>query len=150
MYFCDLFLSSSSVFQETCQPKQLIYAIKQSSIGLKSVHYLGGKLWNAMPIEFQNAPSKSSFKTKLDTYWMRLTNEPNLLYLTNKFIITKLVTFHHSIKGGALSLISLLGIERATPLSNFLYTIYLLPLAFLYCKNFSCTVVLLSVALLPV
>jgi len=53
MYFCDLFLSSSSVFQETCQPKQLIYAIKQSSIGLKSIHYLGGKLWNAMPIEFQ-------------------------------------------------------------------------------------------------
>ena len=36
--------------------------------GLKSVRYLGAKIWNTLPFELRNAPSKASFKTKMKNY----------------------------------------------------------------------------------
>ena len=41
-----------------CLKNNLLY-------GLKSVRYHGAKLWNALPVEFRNAPSKTLLKTQL-------------------------------------------------------------------------------------
>ena len=47
-----------------------LYMLQKNSLqySLKSTRYLGTKLWNILPIEVRNAPSKSSFKTKLKSY----------------------------------------------------------------------------------
>ena len=70
--FHDFFLFSSSVHQyATRQASQgdLFMSRKNSlQCGLKSIHYLGAKLWNALPVELRNAPSKISFKAKLKIY----------------------------------------------------------------------------------
>ena len=70
--FHDFFLFSSSVHQ---------YATRQASQGdlfmsrknclhyaLKSIRYLGATLWNALPVELRNAPSKILVKAKLKMY----------------------------------------------------------------------------------
>ena len=38
--------------------------------GLKSIQYLGAKLWNELPVELRNASSKTFFKTKLKSYFL--------------------------------------------------------------------------------
>ena len=50
------------------RPVKVIYiCLKKSSLqfGLKSIRYLGAKLWNTLPMELRNAPSKILFKTRL-------------------------------------------------------------------------------------
>ena len=67
--FHDFFLFCSSVHQySTRQASQGdLYMSKKNSLqyGLKSIRYLGAKLWNALPLELRNVPSKPLFKTKL-------------------------------------------------------------------------------------
>ena len=70
--FHDFFLLSSSVHQySTRQASQGdLYMFKQNSLqyGLKSIRYHGAKLWNTLPLELRNAPTKIIFKTKLKIY----------------------------------------------------------------------------------
>ena len=70
--FHDFFLFCSSVHQySTRQASQGdLYMSRKNSLqyGLKSIQYLGAKLWNTLPVELRNAPSKASFKTKLKIY----------------------------------------------------------------------------------
>ena len=70
--FHGFFLFCSSVHQySTRQASQgVLYMSRKNSLryGLKSIRYLSAKLWNALPVELRNAPSKSSFKTKLKIY----------------------------------------------------------------------------------
>ena len=77
--FHDFFLFSSSVHQySTRQASQGdLYLSRMNSLqyGLKSIRYLGAKLWNALPVEFQNAPSKISFKKQLKIYLLNTVNE---------------------------------------------------------------------------
>ena len=67
--FHDFFLLSSSVHQySTRQASQGdLYMFKKNSLqyGLKSIRYHGAKLWNTLPLELRNAPTKIMFKTKL-------------------------------------------------------------------------------------
>ena len=77
--FHDFFLFSSSVHQySTRQASQgNLYLSRMNSLqyGLKSIRYLGAKLWNALPVEFRNAPSKISFKKQLKIYLLNTVNE---------------------------------------------------------------------------
>ena len=70
--FHDFFLFSSSVHQYSTRyaSQGNLYMLQKNSLqyGLKSTRYLGTKLWDILPIEVRNAPSKSSFKTKLKSY----------------------------------------------------------------------------------
>ena len=70
--FHDFFLFSSSVHQYATRHASQgnLYMLQKNSLqyGLKSTRYLGTKLWNILPIEVCNAPSKSSFKKKLKSY----------------------------------------------------------------------------------
>ena len=67
--FHDFFLLSSSVHQySTRQASQGdLYMFKKNSLqyGLKSIRYHGAKLWNTLPLEIRNSPTKIMFKTKL-------------------------------------------------------------------------------------
>ena len=67
--FHDFFLLSSSVHQySTRQASQGdLYMFKKNGLqyGLKSIRYHGAKLWNTLPLELRNAPTKIMFKTKL-------------------------------------------------------------------------------------
>ena len=71
-FFHDFFLFSSSVHQyATRQASQGdLYMFQKNSLqyGLNSIRYLGAKLWNTLPVELRNSPSKSSFQTKLKIY----------------------------------------------------------------------------------
>ena len=68
----NFFVFNSSVHQHcTRQATQGdLYLTRQNSLqyGLKSLRYLGAKLWNTLPAELRNAPSKISFQAKLKTY----------------------------------------------------------------------------------
>ena len=70
--FHDFFLLNSSVHQySTRQASQGdLYMFRKNSLqyGLKSIRYLGAKLWNALSVELRNASSKILFKTKLKNY----------------------------------------------------------------------------------
>ena len=70
--FHDVFLFTSSVHQyATRQASQgYLFMSRKNSLqyGLKSIRYLGVTLWNALPVELRNAPSKTSFKVKLKIY----------------------------------------------------------------------------------
>ncbi len=76
--FHDFFLFSSSVHQySTRQASQgdLFMSRKNSlQYGLKSIRYLGAKLWNTLPVELRNASSKISFKTKLKIFLLKNVN----------------------------------------------------------------------------
>ena len=67
--FHDFFLLSSSVHQySTRQASQGdLYMLKKNSLqyGQKTIRYHGAKLWNTLPLELRNAPTKIMFKTKL-------------------------------------------------------------------------------------
>ena len=54
-----------------------LYMFRESSLryGLKSIRYLGAKLWNALPVELRNAPSKVSFTTKPNVYLLNKVNQ---------------------------------------------------------------------------
>ena len=76
--FHNFFVFNSSVHQYcTRQASQGdLYLTRQNSLqyGLKSLRYLGAKLWNTLPAELRNAPSKISFKAKLKTYFLNKVN----------------------------------------------------------------------------
>ena len=76
--FHNFFVFNSSVHQYcTRQASQRdLYLTRQNSLqyGLKSLRYLGAKLWNTLPAELRNAPSKISFKAKLKTYLLNKVN----------------------------------------------------------------------------
>ena len=67
--FHDFFLFNSSVHQYATRQarKGDLYMSQKNSLqyGLRSLRYLGAKLWNALPADIRNAPSKFSFKSKL-------------------------------------------------------------------------------------
>ena len=73
--FHNFFLFNSSVHQySTRQASQgnLFMSRKNSVLyGLKSIKYLGAKLWNTLPIEIRNATTRISFKTKLKSYLLK-------------------------------------------------------------------------------
>ena len=54
-----------------------LYLFRRNSLqyGLKSIRYLGAKLWNTLPIELRNSPSKTSFKVKLKIYLLNKVNQ---------------------------------------------------------------------------
>ena len=76
--FHNFFVFNSSVHQYcTRQASQRdLYLTRQNSLqyGLKSLRYLGAKLWNTLPAEPRNTPSKISFKAKLKTYLLNKVN----------------------------------------------------------------------------
>ena len=76
--FHNFFLFNSSVHQySTRQASQGdLYLLRKNSsqYGLKSIRYLGAKLWNPLPVELRNAPSKVSFKTKMKFYLLSKAN----------------------------------------------------------------------------
>ena len=76
--FHNFFLFNSSVHQySTRQASQGdLYLLRKNSsqYGLKSIRYLGAKLWNSLPVELRNAPSKVSFKTKMKFYLLSKAN----------------------------------------------------------------------------
>ena len=72
--FHNFFLFNSSVHQySTRQASQGdLYLFRKNSVqyGLKSIRYLGAKLWNSLPVELRNVPSKVSFKSQLKIYFL--------------------------------------------------------------------------------
>ena len=70
--FHNFFLFSSSVHQySTRQASQGdLFLFRKNSLryGLRSIQYLGTKLWNSLPMELRNTPSKISFKKQLKIY----------------------------------------------------------------------------------
>ena len=142
--FHDFFLLNSCVHQySTRQASQGdLYLFRKNSLqyGLKSIRYLGAKLWNTLPIELRNSPSKTSFKVKLKIHLLNKVNQlPILSYKISLLchIKSKRANFFgnfnyiinsHSLiileYWGGLSSISL-PIERSPPSNNSLHTIYL-------------------------
>ena len=76
--FHNFFLFNSSVHQySTIQASQDdLYLSRKNSFqyGLKSIRYLGTKLWNSLPVELRKAPSKVSFKTQMKIYLLSSAN----------------------------------------------------------------------------
>ena len=74
--FHDFFLLNSSVHQYSTRRPHIgqgdLYMSRKNSLqyGLKSIRYLGAKLWNALPVEIRNASSKKLFKIKLKSYFL--------------------------------------------------------------------------------
>ena len=76
--FHNFFLFSSSVHQYSTRQASHgdLYLTQKNSLqyGLKSLRYLGAKLWNALPVELRNSPSKLSFKRNLKIYLLNKVN----------------------------------------------------------------------------
>ena len=70
--FHNFYLFSSSAHQYSTRQASHgdLYMTQQNSLhyGLKSIRYLGSKLWNKLPVELRNAPSKLFFKRNLKIY----------------------------------------------------------------------------------
>ena len=77
--FHNFFLLNSSVHQySTRQASQGdLYLFRKNSFqyGLKSIRYLGAKLWNSLPVELRNAPSKLSFKKQMKIHLLSKANQ---------------------------------------------------------------------------
>ena len=52
-----------------------LYRMNSLQHGLQSIRYLGAKLWNALPVDLRNAPSKVSFKQQLKLHLLNTDNE---------------------------------------------------------------------------
>ena len=76
--FHDFFLFSSSVHQystrQASQGDLYLYRMNSLQYGLKSIRYLGAKLWNTLPVDLRNAPSKVSFKKQLKLHLLNTVN----------------------------------------------------------------------------
>ena len=76
--FHNFFLFSSSVHQyytrQASHGDSYISRINSLQYGLKSIRYLGAKLWNSLPVELRNAPSKISFKKQLKIFLLNKVN----------------------------------------------------------------------------
>ena len=77
--FHNIYLFSSSVHRySTRQASQGdLYLFRKDSLqyGLKSSRYLGAKLWNELPVELRNTPSKISFKKQLKIYLSKTADQ---------------------------------------------------------------------------
>ena len=77
--FHNFFLFSSSFHQyytrQASQGDLYISRINSLQYGLKSIQYLGAKLWNSLPVEPRNAPSKISFKKQLKIILLNKVNQ---------------------------------------------------------------------------
>ena len=77
--FHDFFLFSSSVHQystrQASQGDLYLYRMNSLRCGLSSIPYLGAKLWNTLPVDLRNAPSKVSFKKQLKLHLLNAVNE---------------------------------------------------------------------------
>ena len=76
--FHNFFLFNSSVHQYSTRHASRgdLFLSRKNSLqyGLKSIRYLGAKLWNSLPVELRNAPSKASFKTQTKIYLLNKVN----------------------------------------------------------------------------
>ena len=76
--FHNFFLFNSSVHQYSTRQASHgdLYLTQKNSLqyGLKSLRYLGAKLWNTLSVELRNAPSKLSFKRNLKIYLLNKVN----------------------------------------------------------------------------
>ena len=74
----NFFLFNSSVHQYSTRQASHgdLYLTQKNShqYGLKSLRYLGAKLWNTLSVELRNAPSKLSFKRNLKIYLLNKVN----------------------------------------------------------------------------
>ena len=72
MCFHDFFTCTSSIHEYHTRHSyrgDVFLAHKNSlQYGLKSIRYMGAKMWNDLPVELRNSPSKHSFKTHLKTH----------------------------------------------------------------------------------
>ena len=72
IYFSDYFVSIHSVHNVgTRQSKKGdLFALRcnTTQYGLRSIHYLGVRIWNSLPIEIRESPSLSIFKKKLKDF----------------------------------------------------------------------------------
>ena len=72
IYFSDYFVSIHSVHNiGTRQSKKSdLFALRcnTTQYGLRSIHYLGVRIWNSLPIEIRESPSLSIFKKKLKDF----------------------------------------------------------------------------------
>ena len=74
IYFSEYFVSIHSVhIIGTRQSKKGdLFALRcnTTQYGLRSIHYLGVRIWNSLPIEIRESPSLSIFKTKLKDFFL--------------------------------------------------------------------------------
>ena len=72
MWFHDFFTCTSSIHEYHTRRSyrgDVFLAHKNSlQYGLKSTRYTGAKMWNDLPVELRNSPSKHSFKKHLKKY----------------------------------------------------------------------------------
>ena len=72
MCFHDFFTCTSSIHE--CHTRHSyrgdVFLAHKNSLkyGLKSIRYMGAKMWNDLPVELRNSPSKHSFKKHLKTH----------------------------------------------------------------------------------
>ena len=72
MCFHDFFTCTSSIhdYHTRHSYRGDVFLAHKNSLqyGLKSIRYMGAKMWNDLPVELRNSPSKHSFKTNLKTH----------------------------------------------------------------------------------
>ena len=77
--FHNFFLLSSSVHQystrQASQGDLSLFRKNSVHYGLRSIQYLGTKLWNSLPMELWNASSKVSFKKQLKIHLLNKVNQ---------------------------------------------------------------------------
>ena len=76
--FNNFFLLGSSVHHYSTRQADRgdLFLTRMNTLqyGLKSLHYLGAKLWNDIPVEIRNTYAKSTFKAKLKMHLQSLYN----------------------------------------------------------------------------
>ena len=68
MYFHNFFTCTSSIHEhDTRHSYRDVFLAHKNSLQyvLKSIRYVGAKMWNDLPVELRNSPSKYSFKKHL-------------------------------------------------------------------------------------
>ena len=71
-YFHSYFSLNSSIhsYETRHSTRGDIYVVEKNTLqfGLRSIRYMGAKLWNDLPLEVRNSTSKFLFKRKLKLY----------------------------------------------------------------------------------
>ena len=73
IYFREYFVSIHSVHNIGTRQSKTgdLFALRcnTTQYGLRSIHYLGVRIWNSLPIEIRESPSPSIFKEKLKDFF---------------------------------------------------------------------------------
>ena len=73
------FLFNSSVHQystrQASQGNLFLFQKYSFQYGLKSIRYLGAKLWDSLPVKISYAPSQVSFKSQMKIYLLSKANQ---------------------------------------------------------------------------